>query len=88
MKEALGGNNRKANNKTEKRMSFAATFYPWLRILQRVINKNLNLLYMNEELKKAFTPKAMISDRSSHKISSFLVWAIFYQQKTWLLHMW
>ena len=79
MKEALGGNNRKANNKTEKRMSFAATFYPWLRILQRVINKNLNLLYMNEELKKAFTPKAMISDRSSHKISSFLVWAIFYQ---------
>ena len=88
MKEALGGNNRKANNKTEKTMSFAATFYPWLRILQRVINKNLNLLYMNEELKKAFTPKAMISDRSSHKISSFLVWAIFYQQKNWLLHMW
>lgn len=79
MKKALGGNNRKVNNKTEKRMSFAATFYPWLRILQRVINKNLNLLYMDEELKKAFTPKPMTSDRSSHKISSFLVWAIFYQ---------
>ena len=74
MKEALGGNDRKANNKTEKRMPFAATFYNWLKILQRV-----NLLYMDEKLKKAFTPKPMISDRSSHKISSFLVWAIFYQ---------
>ena len=79
MKEALGGNDRKANNKTEKRMPFAATFYNWPKILQRVINKNLNLLYMDEKLKKAFTPKPMISDRSSHKISSFLVWAIFYQ---------
>ena len=33
---------------------------------------------MNEEVKKAFTPKRMISHRSSRKISSYLVRAKLY----------
>ena len=70
MKKVLGDNNRKVNNKTEKVISFVVTFHLRLKILQKIIDKNLYLLYMNEEIKKAFTPTPMISYRSSRKISS------------------
>ena len=53
MKKVLGGRNRKVNNKTVKRV-------PRLKILQKIIDKNLYLFYMNEEVRKAFTPKPMI----------------------------
>ena len=41
----------------------------WGRVLQN-INKHLYLLYMNDEVKRVFTPKPMVSFRSSRKISS------------------
>ena len=72
MNKVLGGNSNKVNNNTEKRIPFVVTFHPRLKILQKIIDKNLYLLYMNEEVKKALTPKAMISLRSSRKISSYL----------------
>ena len=43
-----------------------------------IINKHLYLLYINDEVKVVFTPKPMVSFRSSHKISSYLVRAKLY----------
>ena len=73
MKKYLGCSNRKIYNKTEKGIPVAVTYHSSLKILQKIIDKNLHLLYMNEEVKKAFTPKSMISCRSSYKISNYLV---------------
>ena len=65
MKKVLGDKNKKVKNKTEKGISFVVTFQPSLTFLQKIIDKNLCLLYMNEEAKKAFRSKAMSSYRSS-----------------------
>ena len=42
---------KKINNKTENNLTFVITYHPRLKILQKLIDKNLYLLYMNEELK-------------------------------------
>ena len=47
----------------------------------KIINKSLNLLYMNNEVKKVFTPKSMISFRSARKMSSYLVRAKLYPEE-------
>ena len=65
MKNVLDNNNRKVDNKIEKGTPSAVLFHPKLKILQKIIDKNLYLLCMNEEVRKAFTPKPMISYRSS-----------------------
>ena len=57
MKKGLGDGNRKVSNKTEKGIPFVATFHLGLKILQKIIEKNLYLLYMNEEVRKAFATK-------------------------------
>ena len=46
--------------------------------MKKVIDKYLNLLYMNNEVKRVFTPKPMISFRSARKLSSYLVRAKLY----------
>ena len=46
-----------------------------------MINKNLYLLYMNNEVKKVFTSKPMISFRSTRKMSSYLVRAKLYPEE-------
>ena len=78
MEQVLGDKNKKINNKTEKEIPFVVTFHPRFKILQKIIDKNLYLLYMYEEVKKAFTPKPMISYRSFRKISSYLLRAKLY----------
>ena len=50
MKKVLLGNNRKVNNKTEKGIPFIVTFYPRLKILQKIIDKDLYLLQLNEKV--------------------------------------
>ena len=66
-------------------MPFAVTFQPRLKFLQKSIGKNLCLLYMNEEVKKAFRSKPMISYRSFHKINSYLVRTKLYSIKEQLV---
>ena len=56
MKKVLCGNSGKVNKKTEKGIPFVVTFHTWLKILQKIIDKNLYLLHMNKEVKKACTP--------------------------------
>ena len=49
---------------TKKGIPFVVTFHPKLNVLQNIINKHLYLLYMNDEVKRVFTPKPMVSFRS------------------------
>ena len=55
-----------------------ATYHPLLKSLSKIISKNLHLLYMDDEVKRVFTPGPMISFRSSRKLSSYLVRAKLY----------
>ena len=41
--------------------------------LGKVLGKNLNILYMAEEVKKVFYPGPMVSFQSARKVSSYLV---------------
>ena len=40
--------NKRSNNRQKKRISFAVTFHPKLKVLQNIINTHLYLLYMND----------------------------------------
>ena len=68
-----GYNNKQVDNKRKKKIPLVVTFHPRLKTLQKIIDKNLYLLFMNKEVRKAFTSKPMISYRSSCKLSSCLV---------------
>ena len=77
-KVKLNVDNKRSNNRQKRGIPFAVTFHPELKVLQNIINKHLHLLYMNDEVKRVFTPKLMVSFRSSRKISSYLVRAKLY----------
>ena len=47
--------------------------YPGLKNINEIINRNLHLLYMDQEVRKVFTPKPMVSFRSARKLSSYLI---------------
>ena len=57
---------------------FVVTYHPRLKALGKIIHENLNLLYMNDEVKDTFTPGPMVSFRTSRKLSSYLVRAKLY----------
>ena len=69
-KVKLNVDNKRWNNRQKKRIPFAVAFHPKLKVLQSIINKHLYLLYINNEVKRVFTSKPMVSFRSSRKISS------------------
>ena len=56
----------------EKGVPLVVTYHPSLNCLSKIIRDNLYLLYMNNEVKKVFSPKPMISFRSARKLSSYL----------------
>ena len=49
---------------------FVLTYHPIFKSIGKIINKNFNLLCMNDEVKKVFTPKPMMSFRNTRKIIS------------------
>ena len=51
--------------KEEKGVPLVVTCYHSLNCLSKTIRGNLHLLYMNDEVKKLFSPKLMISFRSA-----------------------
>ena len=73
--------NKRSNNRQKKAVSFVVTFHPKVKVLQNIINKHLYLLYMNDEVKRVFTPKPMVSFRNSSKISCYLVRAKLYRSE-------
>ena len=70
--------NKRSNDRLKKGIPFAVTFHPKLKVLQNIINKRLYLLYVNDEVKRVFTPKPLVSFRRCHKINSYLVRAKLY----------
>ena len=64
--------------KVVKDIPFVVTYNPQLKNVGRIINKNIYLLNMNEETKKLFSPRPMVSFKSLRKISSYLVRDNFY----------
>ena len=55
-KVRFNSENSRFNNKQEKGVLFVVTFHPHLKVLQRIVDKHLHLLYMNDEVKRVFTP--------------------------------
>ena len=49
--------------------------------MSKIINKNLNLLYMDNEVKKVFTPKPTVSFSSARKMGSCLVRVKLYPEE-------
>ena len=68
-------NKKKSGINKKKGVPFVVTYHPKLKNLSKIIKGNLYLLYMNDEVKKTFTPSPMISFRSSCKTSNFTVTA-------------
>ena len=65
--------NKRSNNRQKKRIPSVVIFHPKLKVLKNITKKHLYLLYMNDEVKRFFTRKPMVSFSSSRKISSYLI---------------
>ena len=61
-----------------KGVTFVVTYHPLLKSFQSLINKHLNILYLDENAKEVFMPGPMVTFRSSRKLSSYLVRAKLY----------
>ena len=57
------------------------TYHPKLRSMNKVTLKYLDLLYIDNEVKRVFTPKPIISFGSARKLISYLVRAKLYPTK-------
>ena len=71
--------NRNTNKgKSLKAVPFDKTYHTKLKLMNEVILKYLDLLYMDKEVKRVFTSKPIISFRSTRKLRSYLVRAKLY----------
>ena len=68
----------RCKTKSSTGVAFVVTYHLRLKTLSKIIHENLNLLHMNDEVKDTFTPRRMISFRTSRKLSSYLVRAKLY----------
>ena len=73
--------NSNAKQSKSKRVTFVVTHHPLLKSLQSLINKHLNILYLDESAKEVFMPGPMVTFCSSRKLSSYLVRAKLYPLK-------
>ena len=76
LKKVYGSSNKNSNE--SKGVPLVVTYHLLIKDLSKIISKNLHLLYIDEEVKKVFTPKPMVSYRSARKLSSYLVRAKIY----------
>ena len=58
---------------------FVITYHLKVKLMNKGILKYLDLLYMEKEVKRVFTPKPITSLRSARKQNSYLV-SLFYQK--------
>ena len=65
--------NKKFQKRTLKRIPLVVTYHPLLNSLRKKLSKNLNILYMNEEVQKMFYSGHIFLFRSVRKVSSYLV---------------
>ena len=69
--------NSNTKQSKSKRVIFVVTYHPLLKSSQSLINKHLNILYLDENA-EAFIPGTMVTFRSSRKLSGYLVRAKLY----------
>ena len=69
------------SKKVKKGVPFVVTYHPLLNKLSSITQRNLYLLYMNQEVKNGFTPGSIVSYRSPRKIRTYLVRAKLYPLK-------
>ena len=65
--------NNKSRNRALKRIPLVPTHHPLLDSLVKVLSRNFNILYMDEEVKKMLYPGPMVSFQSARKVSCCLV---------------
>ena len=70
--------NSNTKQSKSKRVTFVVTYHPLLKPFQSLINRHLNILYLDENAKEVFMPGPMVTFRSSRKLSSYLVRAKSY----------
>ena len=63
----------RSKTKSVTAVPFVVTYHPRLKALSKRLHENLNILYMNDEVKDTFTPRPVVSFRTSQKLSSSLV---------------
>ena len=73
MGEVTLSKEKRFKKQMHKDILFVVTSHPLLTQLVGLIQKYSGILYMNIDVKKIFTRAPMVSFRSFHKISSFLV---------------
>ena len=61
------------NEKREKGVRFVVTYHTIQNSLNKVIRDNMYLINMNEEVRKTFSPRPMVSFRSAQRLSSYSV---------------
>ena len=71
-------NHLKELTKKDKGVCLVATCHPLLQNIRRIFHRHLNLLYIEQEVERVFTPGLMASFCSARKISSYLVRAKLY----------
>ena len=73
-------NKENSNTKQGKsdRVTFVVTYHPLLKSFHSLINKHLDILYLDENAKKVFMTGPMVTFHSSRKLSSYLVRAKLY----------
>ena len=58
-------------------------YHPLLNCLSVIIDKNINILYIDKDVKRVFTPRPTESFLSARKLNSYLVTAnLFYFERT------
>ena len=71
-------NRNTKRGKSLEAIPLVMTYHPKLKSTSKVILKYLDLLYMDNEVKRVFTHKPIISLRSARKLNSYLVRAKLY----------
>ena len=68
----------KSKSQEFKGVPLVITFHPKFKLIGQLLNKHLQMLYMDQETKNVLTPGPMATFCSAHKVSSYLVRAKLY----------
>ena len=71
--KAESSDSSRKTNKKDKGVCLVATYHPLLQNIGRDFHRHLDLLYIDQEVERVFTPGPMASFRSARNISSYLV---------------
>ena len=63
----------KSKSQESKGVPLVITFHLKFQSIGQLLNKQLHILYMDQETKNVFTPGPMATFRSARKLSSYLV---------------